>query len=181
MDRSTSHIALLRALNVGGHHKLPMAELAALFSDAGCLNVRTYIQSGNVIFDRQDTANLAEDVAARIAARYGYAVPVIVRSRIEFDAIATSNPFLADGLSPESLHVMFLAGAPSPEHIARLDARRSPPDAFQVRGREIYLHCPNGLADTKLTNVYFEKQLSTASTVRSWKTVMKLLEMSRSG
>ena len=88
------------------------------------------------------------------------------------------NPFLAAaGAAAEGLHVLFLSGEPDRSGVASLDPRRSPPDEFAVRGREIYLRCPNGMGRTKLTNDWFEKHLATASTARNWRTVLALLEM----
>ena len=84
---------------------------------------------------------------------------------------------MAAGAETDRLHVVFLADAPDAEHVEALDPNRSSPDEFAVRGREIYLHCPNGLARSKLTNSYFDSRLSTISTMRNWKTVRKLLEL----
>ncbi|MFN7134888.1 MAG: DUF1697 domain-containing protein, partial [Myxococcales bacterium] len=89
----------------------------------------------------------------------------------------STNPFVAAGAAEDSLHVVFLADAPSPTKLATLDPARSPPDRFEVRGRDIYLHCPNGFARTKLTNAWFDARLGTVSTVRNWKTVQKLLTL----
>ena len=88
-----------------------------------------------------------------------------------------ANPFLEAGAETDKLHVVFLAELPDAERVEALDPDRSPPDEFVVRGREIYLHCPNGLARSKLTNSYFDARLSTTSTMRNWKTVRKLLEL----
>lgn len=173
-------IALLRGINVGGRNKLPMKELVILFEAAGCQAVRSYIQSGNVVFD--PGASSASSVAVRVAddieARFGFRSPVVVRYAHELAAVVTANPFLAAGAEAAALHVAFLAHEASPEAVSSLDPDRSPGDQFAVQGREIYLHCPNGLARTKLTNAYFDRQLATISTVRNWRTVSKLLAMS---
>ena len=173
------HIALLRGINVGGKNRLPMKDLAAMFVDAGCDDVRTYIQSGNVVF-RADVT-LAADIPSRIGAsildRFGHEIPVVTRRARDLEAIVEANPFLQAGAETDRLHVVFLADAPDTEHLEALDPDRSPPDEFAVRGREIYLHCPNGLARSKLTNAWFDSRLSTVSTMRNWKTVRKLLEL----
>ena len=178
-DRAATDIALLRGINVGGKNKLPMRDLATLFTIAGCEEVRTYIQSGNVVFEAP--AALAASVPAIIASgieeRFGYRVPVLVRTAGELRAIVGDNPFSGGGADPSSLHVAFLANAPEDDRIARLDPDRSAPDAFQVRGREIFLCCPNGKARTKLTNDYFDSKLATTSTVRNWRTVLALVAM----
>lgn len=173
------YVALLRGINVGGKNKLPMAELVALFEAAGCGAVRTYIQSGNVIFeaDPAHAARIPALIVEAVAVRFGYRVPVVLRSAAELAAVAGDNPFLQAGADPARLHVAFLADLPAPARVAGLDGERSPPDAFQVRGREIYLHCPNSMARTRLTNAWFDAQLATVSTVRNWNTVLKLVEL----
>jgi uncharacterized protein (DUF1697 family) len=177
-----AYVALLRGINVGGKNKLPMNDLVAMFAAAGCADVRSYIQSGNVVF--RASADLAARVpalvAAAIAERFGYRVPVIVRTADELRDVSERNPFLAAGADPSALHVMFLAGRPDPARAAALDPNRSPGDAFALRGREIYLHCPHGLARTKLTNDYFDTKLATTSTVRNWNTVLRLLALAQS-
>ena len=173
------YIGLLRAINVGGTKKLLMAELRAMFEAAGCTDVRTYIQSGNVVF-RAEPA-LAERIPAlieaEIAAAKGFQVPVVTRTAAELSAIVSGNPFLAVGADPARLHVGFLAGEPSAARIAELDPDRSPSDAFKVRGREVYLHSPNGTARSRLTVDYFDRVLGTTITIRNWRTVGKLLDM----
>lgn len=172
-------VALLRGINVGGRNKLPMRELAAMFVDVGCEDVRTYIQSGNVVF--RAPPKIANGIPARIidaiAASHGFQIPVVMRTVSDFDRIVRGNPFLAAGADPAKLHVGFLAAAPEPTEIARLDPNRSPPDAFEVRDREVYLHFPAGVARSKLDNAYFDRTLDTVCTIRNWRTVCRLHEM----
>ena len=172
----STHVALLRGLNVGGKNRLPMHELAALFEAAGCGAVRTYIQSGNVVF--QAPAALARTLPARVSAAilkaHGHRVPVVLRTAEELRAVGRGNPFPD---SPEILHVAFLAGWPSAAAVAALDPGRSPPDELEVRGRELYLRLPNGVARTKLTNAYLDRTLGTTSTLRNWRTVLALVEL----
>ena len=176
---STVHIALLRAINVGGAKKLLMADLRAMFEAAECADVRTYIQSGNVVFRAEPAlaARIPALIQAEIADSKGFEVPVVTRTAEELDAVVRGNPFLAAGADPTNLHVGFLAEAPSAARIAELDPDRSPPDAFEVRGREVYLHFPNGTARSKLTVDYFDRVLKTTITIRNWRTVGKLLDM----
>ncbi|MYC93697.1 MAG: DUF1697 domain-containing protein [Caldilineaceae bacterium SB0661_bin_32] len=173
------NIALLRGINVGGKNKLPMKALAALFADAGCEEVRTYIQSGNVVFraGSADVEEISSIISASIQDQYGYQVPVITRTAGELQEIMEANPFLAAGAGADKLHVMFLADLPDSAGVESLDPERSPGDEFAVRGREVYLHCPNGVARSKLTNSYFDSRLSTTSTSRNWRTVRKLLDL----
>jgi uncharacterized protein (DUF1697 family) len=172
------HVALLRGVNVGGKNILPMKELAAMFDRAGAANVITYIQSGNVIFEAGAAApKIAETVSAKIKKKFGYRVPMILRTNEELTKVIAGNPFLKPGAEQKALHVYFLSDIPSAACCASLDIHRSAPDAFEVRGREIYLHMSNGMARTKLTNAYFDSKLSTTSTARNWATVLKLAEM----
>ena len=169
------YAALLRGINVAGKNLVPMKDLAAVFAKAGARDVVTYIQSGNVVFSA--AAPLAKKLPAlmekAVQARFGCRSPVIVRSHDELKVIAGNNPFTHD--DPARMMVMFLAGAP--KNVDQLDAKRSPPDQFAVRGREIYLLLPNGFGRSKLTNDYFDRTLETVSTGRNWNTVLKLVAM----
>jgi len=100
-----------------------------------------------------------------------------LRTAAEIVAVIRGNPFLKAGVAEEMLHVCFLADQPTKDLVAALDAGRSPPDKFVVVGREIYMHLVNGGGQTKLTNAYFDSKLKTVSTVRNWRTVLKLAEM----
>jgi uncharacterized protein (DUF1697 family) len=179
MPTEEIYVAFLRGINVGGKHKLPMKELVQIFAEAGCANVRNYIQSGNVVFTApaKVVKKLPEVIAAKIEQRYGFSVPVVLRSRDELAQAARNNPFLKAGLHETSFHVYFLADQPGADAVKSLDPQRSAPDAFHVSGREVYLHLPNGMARTKLTNAYFDAKLATVCTARNWATVLKLLEM----
>jgi uncharacterized protein (DUF1697 family) len=174
-----SYVALLRGVNVGGKNLLPMKELAVLCREVGCEDVRTYIQSGNVLFRAR--SGEAEEVAVRvrdeILARFGIRSPVVVRSAGEMRRVLQGNPFIAAGAPEDALYVLFLADEPSAERVASLDPKRSAVDAFAVVGREVYLHLPGGAANTKLTNAYFDGRLATVSTGRNWRTVKTLTEM----
>jgi uncharacterized protein (DUF1697 family) len=178
MTRAT-HLALLRGINVGGKNKLPMAALVDMFIEAGCKDVRTYIQSGNVVFSvsRTVSAFIPDRITARIAERYGFRVPVILRTTERLRDVICHNPFLEAGAAQEALYVMFLADAPGALLVEKLDPDRSPPDAFHVRGQEVYLHLPGGVANSKLTNAYFDSKLATTGTSRNWRTVTALLEL----
>jgi uncharacterized protein (DUF1697 family) len=174
-----TYVALLRGVNVGGKNKLPMKDLAAMFVDVGCSEVRTFIQSGNVVF--KSPAGLAAKVAALVAAeitrRFGYNTPVVLRTTNQLADALANNPFVPLGATEDSLHVMFLADLPTAAAVAALDPERSPGDTYTVRGRDIYLRLHNGAGKSKLTNAYFDSKLATVSTARNWRTVNKLLEM----
>ena len=169
----------MRGINVGGKNKLPMATLSAMFAAEGATSVTTFIQSGNVVFDAP--AKLAATIAARIERQIekqlALRVPLVLRSNAEMGDAAARNPFLAAGVDADELHLMFLADKPAAKLVAALDAQRSPGDSFALVGRDLYLRLPNGAARTKLTNAYFDKALATVSTMRNWRTVLKLCEL----
>ena len=134
---------------------------------------------GTFFFERAKTVGeeIAPVISASILDRFGYQVPVITRTARELQEIVQANPFVQAGAETDKLHFMFLAELPDSAQIEALDPNRSPGDEFAVLGREIYLHLPNGVARSKLTNSYFDSKLSTTSTSRNWRTVQKLLEL----
>ncbi|WP_394835144.1 DUF1697 domain-containing protein [Pendulispora rubella] len=172
-------VALLRGINLGSSNRLPMPALVAMFEAAGCADVRHYIQSGNIVFRALATvaARLSARIAKHIAPDFGYDVPVILRTEAELRQVLRVNPFLDRGTDGKTLHVAFLAAEPDSARVSSLDAKRSPPDSFAVLGREIFLLCPNGVGQTKLSNAYFDAKLATTSTMRNWNTVQKLVAM----
>jgi uncharacterized protein (DUF1697 family) len=176
---SATYLALFRGINVGGKNKLPMKDLKEMFIASGCEDVKSYIQSGNVIFRASPAVSesLPSLIAAKVADSFGHRPPLILRTAGQLREVISNNPFLQQGLPEDTLHVMFLADLPVPRQVDALDPDRSRPDAFLVRGREVYLHLPNGVADTKLTNAYFDSKLATISTGRNWRTVTRLLAM----
>jgi uncharacterized protein (DUF1697 family) len=175
------HIALLRGINVGGKNRLPMKRLTEIFTEAGAHDVRTYIQSGNVVYRpaERSAEEITQDVTQRVEQEFGIRTPIVVRSGAQIGEVLQSNPFSA---SPEEhLHVIFLAHAPSPDRISLLDPHRSPPEEYIVSGSEIYLRAPNGVGQSKLTNAYLDSKLATISTSRNWRTVTILAEMAAGG
>ncbi len=176
---SEMHVALLRRINVGGKNLLSMKDLIDVFTSAGCQDVRTFIQSGNVIFraGAAKTARLTDVIRARIAERFGLQIRSVLRTAAQMRDVIRDNPFIEASPDPKTLHVLFLARRPEADRVANLDPNRSPPDTFAVRGSEIYLHLPNGVARSRLTNAWFDSKLSTFSTGRNWQTVTKLLDM----
>ena len=181
MPAGVSHVALLRGINLG-KRRLPMQELARIFEQAGAADVRTYIQSGNVVY--RAGAALARRVPAlveaAIAERFGFDAPVVTRTAAEMAAIVRANPYADEAAAePKSVHVAFLKDRPAARAVSSLDPDRSPPDTFLVRGSEVYLHYPNGAGRSKLTNPWLDARLGTVSTSRNWRTVTTLEEMAR--
>ncbi len=175
----STHVALLRAINVGGRNSLPMKTLKAMFEALGCRNVRTYIQSGNVVFEATDALarKVPTAIQAAIQKQAGFTVPVVTRSAAELAKAAQAHAFSKKAKHAKALHFAFLADVPAAERVALHDPKRTPPDEFKVIGRDIHLHLPNGVAPSKLTNVYLDGKLETVSTLRNMATVQKLLEM----
>ena len=169
MSASGRHVALLRGINVGGHRKVPMAELRALCAELGFRDVKTYIQSGNVAFEGE--GDVAASLKAGIAERFGFDVPVVVRTREQVQAAIDGNPFEID---PKLLHVFFLDRAVDG---AGLDPDHSPGDAFEVAGDVIYVRYGSSSHKSKLSVAFFERRLGCKATARNWRTVHKLLAL----
>jgi uncharacterized protein (DUF1697 family) len=174
----TTYVALLRGINLAGKNKVPMKDLRSLCKDLGHEDVRTYVQSGNVIFaSRSSASKIAADMENAISETFGIKPSVLLRTRRELERIAERHPFASSGVAPAYLHVMFLDDKPSSKAIKSLDPDRSPPDEFVVDGKEIYLLFPKGSGRSKLTIDYFERTLGTRATARNWNTVVKVLQM----
>ncbi len=174
-----TYVALLRGINVGGKNKLAMKELARAFGEVGATDVRTYIQSGNVVFTAAPAvaARAPAAVSAILAARFGLAVPIVSRAARELSRAHDASPYLAAGVASDEVHFAFLADLPAPSRVAALDPQRSAGDRFEVRGREVHLHLPGGVGKSRITNAWLDAQLGTVSTLRNTKTVRALLEM----
>ena len=175
-----SYIALLRGVNVGGN-TLRMERLRALCEELGLKDVRTYVQSGNVVFSAgRSAAHWARAIAQVLEGEARLPVSVIVRSSADMARIIASNPFLNEkGIDTKRLHVTFLEKTPAKSAIKALDTLPSGTDRFVHVGEEVYVYCPNGYGNTKLSNTAFEKALAVRATTRNWNTVNKLCEMAK--
>ena len=170
-------VAMLRGVNVGGRHRLPMAELRSIASELGLAAPETYIQSGNLIFSTERPPNdLGATLAAAISTRMGFAVPVVVVAGGALADLIRENPYVAS-CPAETLHITFLSIAPQSQRVAALDPARSPGDRFVVQGAAVHLHCPAGFRDTRLTVDWFERQLGGTATCRNWNTVLALANL----
>lgn len=167
-------VVLLRGINVGGHNKLPMQDLREILESLGYDDVKTYIQSGNVVL----SAKAAPDAAAIIAAidkRFGFSPHILVVPADRFEAIAEANPYKDEVVEGKQQHVWYLAG-PASADMDGLEARKSPSEKFTLANEAFYLFAPDGIARSKLAND-IEKLLGVAGSGRNWNTVRKLLEM----
>jgi uncharacterized protein (DUF1697 family) len=159
------YVALLRGINVGGKHKVPMKVLTRIVEDLGFRDVSTYIQSGNVLFSASPALakRAPRLIQTAIARQLGIEVPVVTRSAAELEQLLRNNPFLGNTRETHSLYVAFLTTTPTRAQIAALDTQLSAPDQFTVVGDTIFLSLQNGVAKTKLTNKYFDAKLTTTS------------------
>lgn len=175
MQKPERHLALLRGINIGGKKSITMATLASFFEDANCKDVETHIQSGNVVFsaDAKTLSRVGFFVCASIQNQLGFKTSLMLRSASDLTRIVAGNPY-ADVIHT---HVVFLPQEPTAEQIALLDPNYSPGDEFTVIGREIYMHLPKGHGQSKLVNAWFDSKLKTVSTIRNWRTVLKLQAM----
>ena len=167
---------------MGGHKIVKMDQLRKAFEELGFAEVKTYIQSGNVIFKAppQIPANLVEGIEEKILRQFGFPVSVVVKTAVELGEVISANPLLKEkGIDPSKLHVTFLARAPDRSALKTLDAVAAAPDQFCYSAQAVYLHCPNGYHATRLGNNVLAKMLRVGTTTRNWNTVNKLWEMAR--
>ncbi|MFD0698239.1 DUF1697 domain-containing protein [Paenibacillus sp. GCM10027628] len=179
----TIYIALLRGINVGGKHKIKMADLKRIFETMGLSRVQTYIQSGNVLFvSDEEEEPLRKRLEQEIEVEYGFPVPVILRTSDELKRVTANCPFSEETISEaeasnegESLYVSFMLEEPSQEKVERLEAYRSKDEHYRIVGKEVFLLFHRSVRDSKLANNLHK--LDVPSTVRNWKTTNKLVEL----
>jgi len=173
----TRQVALLRGVNVGGRNTLPMAPLREAVTAAGYTDVRTHLQSGNVVFTTKVApARSAKEVSSLIAEKFGLTIPVVVRTAEELAAVVSGNPLPEAVAEPARFLITFLSAAPAPEVVAAIDPAKYAPDVVRVRGREVYLYLPGGIRDSKLAALRWDRS-GLVATGRNWNTVLRLLEM----
>jgi uncharacterized protein (DUF1697 family) len=170
------HIALLRSVNVAGHGRLAMADLQESFRTLGYSDVSTYIQTGNVIFSTstKSAKKLVADIEAQLARDFGHSPAVLLRTPADLRRVVLTSPYQAQGADPSRHHVTFLATTPDVAHLSAFTAPSSGRDELRIIGQEIYVHTPDGYADTKLTGAMLERRLGVVTTTRNWNTVAKL-------
>lgn len=171
---------MLRGINVSGHKLIKMEELRNMCDDLGLKNTKTYIQSGNIVFQDKKTSTdtLAKKIAKKITDTFDFEVPVMVKEAKELMEVLNNNPFLIKRKEDiAKLHVTFLSEIPDKEAVEKIKEGPYASDEWIVNGQAVYLFCPNGYGTTKLTNTFFEHKLKVTATTRNWKTITELAKM----
>jgi uncharacterized protein (DUF1697 family) len=175
----TRYVALLRGINVGRAHQVAMPRLAELLGARGHGNVRTHLRSGNVVLDSPlGEAELAADLAAAIEGEFGFAVPVVVRTGTELAAVVAGDPFATVATDPARYLVTFLPEGPAPDLVQALPPVEGGGE-YLVRGRELYLWLPDGMARSAMARWNWDRLLGVPGTNRNWNTVVALAELAR--
>ena len=173
-----TYIALLRGINVGGHKKVPMAELRELLTKSGLENVKTYIQSGNVIFQssKDDLAVLETEIKKTILDHFGFNVSVMVRTRTQLNAIFENCPFPEE--KKVNSYFAMLSEIPNKDLIKEAYEKTYENEEYKILNDCLYFYCANGYGNAKFNMNYFERKLEVAATSRNYKTIVKLLSLS---
>lgn len=179
----TRYAALLRGVNLGPNRKVPMADLRAVHEGLGHREVRTYIQSGNVVFDSptDDPAALRSEIEEALAERFGMEIRVVLRTHAELQAVVASGPYADLDIDPRFVAVTFLDVEPEVDPATRVDSAAFAPDEFVLIGREIHQLYPTGMGRSKLPAALGRAIPGLLATTRNWRTVTKLAEMSAPG
>jgi uncharacterized protein (DUF1697 family) len=175
----TRYAVLLRAVNVGGHNKVPMARLREIAADLGYTEVATYVQSGNLVVsaDTDKPAQVEAAVADALRRELDVDVDVIVRGRKELAAAIAANPFSDIATDDKRLLVSFLTAAPPADKVTALDVDQFAPERFAVGDRCLYLWHPDGVGRSKMAAAPWDRRLGVRGTGRNWRTVTTLLDM----
>jgi len=175
------YVALLRSVNVAGHGRIAMDELRASFDALGYTDVTTYIQTGNVLFSTgsKSEAGVAAAIEQRLDEDFGDSPAVLVRTVTDLWRVGGTSPYAKGGADPARHHVTFLATRPAKAALEALTLPPSGRDELVVDGREVYVHTPDGYAQTKYTGTFLERRLGVVSTTRNWNTVSKLCALAQ--
>lgn len=170
----------MRGINVSGKNLLKMNELVIQLASIKYINICSYIQSGNIIFENEEKQCkiFENEIHQLIIDKFGLKVPVLVKTAEELKHVFENNPFNNNNnLDITKMHVTFLNEIPLKDNIVRLLESKSEGDEFILTKDIVYLYCGNGYGNTKLTNTFFEKKLNVSATTRNWKTIASLVEM----
>ncbi|RZN84264.1 MAG: DUF1697 domain-containing protein [Winogradskyella sp.] len=173
-----THIILLRGINVGGHRKVPMAELRELLSGLGCQDVQTYIQSGNVVLHSSETPEkLKLNIQKAILSNFGFEVLILVKTYIELQDIYDKCPFQNE--AKEKSYFMMLDNSPNKSGLEEVSKLSYDGEEFKITDSAIYFYSANGYGRTKFNSNFFERQLKVNATARNYKTMLKILAMAK--
>ncbi len=172
-----TYISLLRGINVSGQKKILMADLKTLYKELGFSNVQTYIQSGNVVFETQKTeaSELQQMIFDKIKSHYGFEVPNLILSPSEIEEALNNNPYQ----NIEKPYFTFLSDFPNQENINVFNTISFEEEFFELNGKVIYTHYPNGAGRAKMNNKLIERKLKVSATARNLRTTKKLFEMAK--
>ena len=179
----TTYISILRGINVSGHNIIKMAALKEMYEKLGFSDITTYVQSGNVIFKSKTTESkkLEQTISHEIEKEFGFQIRVIVLTAESLETIINQNPFVDDNKKePSFMHVTFLSEPPQAFDCENIVSKKAPEEEMFFTGHAVYLYCPEGYGQTKLSNNFLEKKLKVGATTRNWKTTTKLLEIALS-
>jgi len=171
-------ISMLRGVNVGGHNKIKMDALRALYESLKFTGCQTFIQSGNVIFKTKERnlAKLSSQIQTAIERSFGFRPDVILRTSAELRDVIARNPFAKRrGIEPGKLIVAFLAGAPAAQARDNILKLKTDPEELRIDGSELYIYYPNGMGRSKLAWSLIERTLKISGTCRNWNSVTKML------
>ncbi|MBR8534345.1 DUF1697 domain-containing protein [Carboxylicivirga sediminis] len=171
------YISILRGINIGGKRKLLMTDLKQLYREFGFDNVVSYIQSGNLIFtcNVTNTSFIENSIAKAILERFGYNVPVLVFSSVEWKRMTSENPFSTHDIN--KLHVSLLKDLPTEYDVEVFKSKYFTPDLYHLNGQYIYIKCDGKYHQSKLSNTAIERHLKVEATTRNWKTAIKISEL----
>lgn len=173
-------ISFLRGINVSGQKKIKMADLKELYESVGYARVRTYIQSGNVLFDAAEKCPDPSPICQAIKQKYGFEVEILNVDPDDWAEILTFRPWTEDdGQVKDHVYLAYLSAEPTAENIQRLVDFNHGSGEWILKGRTIYFHCPAGYGQSKLNNNLFESKLKVTATTRNWRTSEIMLEMAR--
>jgi len=177
-QRMNTYVALLRGINVGGKNSLPMKELVLILEGMGVRKIKTYIQSGNVVFQsaEKNLSQFSKRLTAEIKKRRGFEPHVIIVALEALEKAMAANPFPEAEADPSSLHLGFLDSVPRNPDLRKLNSLRTESERFHLSERVFYLHAPEGVGRSKLATSA-EKLLGVPMTDRNWRTVCKIKEM----
>lgn len=177
----TTYISILRGINVSGHRIIKMDDLKKMCADdLHFSNIKTYIQSGNIVFQSplNKTDTISEKIKTEIQKKFGFDVPVLTLTSDELEKIIDRNPFLKDkSKDPSFFHITFLSEKPTAENVELIGQTEFQPDEYNIIDKAVYLYCPNGYSNSKLTNSFLESKLKVTATTRNWKTTNELLKI----